>query len=173
MGCAASSPPGADHGVGPSSAHLTSVLQLAMSMALREKTRDQRRPLAPADLRVNRGIGIFVLLVGAAFVYSLVFSSFDVRVRYQWEVTPDGGRTPVTHVTCPSPWSVTVDHAEPDVITTEGLCVMPSRTLWLEGAITSVVAILIATWFFTRTTRPGPLQALPVTRDTQRREVSP
>jgi hypothetical protein len=104
-------------------------------------------------------------LIGVAFVWSLVFSSFDVSVRFQWTVTPDGGRTPMTHVTCPSPWSVLMNDAEPDVTTTEGLCIMPSRSLAVEGAIVAGITILIATWFFTRTTRPGPLHDLPIARD--------
>jgi hypothetical protein len=43
-----------------------------------------------------------VLLLGALFVYSLAFSSFDQKVRFQWEVEADGSRTPRTHITCPS-----------------------------------------------------------------------
>lgn len=104
-------------------------------------------------------------------VYSLAFTPFDERVRFQWEVTSDGGRTPITHVTCPTPWAVLVHGAEPDVITTDGLCVMPSRTLVVESSIAGVVSLLIAVFFFTRTTRPGPIHELPVSRDRRERDV--
>lgn len=140
-------------------------------MALTQQSRQNRRPLPPTDLRINRGIGLVILLIGAAMVYSLVFSPFDERVRFQWEVTPDGGRTPRTHITCPSPWSVLVNEAEPDVITTEGFCVMPSRALVVEGAMTAVLSMVIAGFFFTRTTRPGPIHELPLSRDRREWDV--
>lgn len=127
--------------------------------------------MSPTDLWINRGIGVVVLAMGAVMVYSLVFSPFNESVRFQWEVTPDGGRVPMTHITCPSPWSVLVHDAEPDVITTDGLCVMPSRSLLVEGVIVALISILIAGVFFTRTTRPGPIHELPVSRDRQERDV--
>lgn len=46
-------------------------------------------PLQPKDLRFNRGVALGVLLLGAIFVYSLAFSSFDERVRFQWDVQAD------------------------------------------------------------------------------------
>ncbi len=140
-------------------------------MALKRQKRENRRPLTPTDLWINRGIGAVVLIIGAVMVYSLVFSPFNERVRFQWEVTPDGGRTPVTHITCPSPWSVLMHDAEPDVITTDGLCVMPSRSLVVEGVIVAVISILIAGVFFTRTTRPGPIHDLPVSRNRKKGDV--
>ncbi len=140
-------------------------------MTLKRQKRENRRPLSPTDLWINRGIGAVVLVIGAVMVYSLVFSSFDERVRFQWEVTPDGGRTPVTHITCPSPWSVLMNDAEPDVITTDGFCVMPSRSLVVEGAIAAFVSILIAGFFFTRRTRPGPIHDLPLSRNQEERDV--
>lgn len=140
-------------------------------MALKRQKRENRRPLTPTDLWINRGIGAVVLAIGAVMVYSLVFSPFNESVRFQWEVTPDGGRTPMTHITCPSPWSVLIDDAEPDVITTDGFCVMPSRSLLVEGSIVAVVSILIAGVFFTRTTRPGPIHDLPFSRDRRERDV--
>ena len=108
-----------------------------------------------------------VVLIGAIFVWSLVFSSFDVKVRFQWSVTPDGGRVPITHITCPAPWSVLINGAEPEVTTTDGFCVMPSRSLAIEGAIVAGATLLIGAFFFSRTTRPGPLPDLPL-RPTER-----
>lgn len=134
-------------------------------MALQQKAIDRRRRLAPADLRFNRTIGAIALLIGAMFVWSLVFSSFDVSVRFQWVVTPDGGRTPLTHITCPSPWSVLVNDAEPQVTTTDGLCVMPSRSLAVEGALVAGVSAIVAAWFFSRTKQPAPIHDLPFERD--------
>lgn len=140
-------------------------------MALKRMKRENRRPLSPTDLWINRGIGAVVLVIGAVMVYSLVFSPFNESVRFQWEVTQDGGRTPMTHITCPAPWSVLVNDAEPDVITTDGFCVMPSRSLLVEGGIVALISILIASVFFTRTTRPGPIHDLPLSRNRQERDV--
>ncbi len=140
-------------------------------MALKRHKLEGRRPLTRTDLWINRGIGLVVLVIGAVMVYSLVFSSFNESVRFQWEVTPDGGRTPMTHITCPSPWSVLMNGAEPDVITTDGFCVMPSRSLLVEGAMVAIVSIVIAGVFFTRTTRPGPIHDLPLSRNRKKRDV--
>ena len=140
-------------------------------MALKRQKRENRRPLSPTDLWINRGIGAVVLVIGAVMVYSLAFSSFNERVQFQWEVTPDGGRTPMTHITCPSPWSVLINDAEPDVITTDGFCVMPSRSLVVEGIIVAAISILIAGVFFTRTTHPGAIHDLPLSRDHEERDV--
>jgi hypothetical protein len=106
-------------------------------------------------------VGLAVLVLGALFVYSLAFSSFDQKVRLQWDVEADGSRTPRTHITCPSPWSVLVDDAQPEVTTTPDFCVMPSWSLVLEAAIVAVITLAISTWFVTRTTRPGALPPLP------------
>lgn len=140
-------------------------------MTWKQRARDNRRRLEASDLRVNRGIGVVALLIGAIFVWSLVFSPFDERVRFQWNVTPDGGRTPMTHVTCPSPWAVLVHGAEPEIITTDGFCIMPSRALVAEGVIVGALSIVVASWFFTRTTRPGPIHPLPLSSDRENRKV--
>lgn len=129
-------------------------------MASRSKLRN-RRPLASRDLRFNRGLGLIVLLLGATFVYSLAFSSFDQKVQLQWDVEADGSRTPRTHITCPAPWSVLVDDAEPEVTTTPGFCVMPSRSLALEAAIVALLTLGVSAWFLTRRTQPGALPPLP------------
>lgn len=133
-----------------------------------EMTREQAFAV---DRRINRAIGIVVLLVGAIFIYSLVFSPFDQKVRFQWEVTPDGGRVPRTHITCPSPWAVLVHEAEPEMNTSEGLCVMPSRVLVVEGTIVAMISIIIATWLFTRKARPRPIHELPFSKDNDQRGV--
>lgn len=138
--------------------------------AMGSKINSNRRRLTAADLKINRMVGAAVLLVGALVTYSLAFTSFDERVRLQWNVESDGSRTPMTHVTCPSPWDVLVNEAQPEsaVMTATGLCDMPSRTLALEGAIVAVVAVVIGIAFFAHTTRPGPLPLLPL--DSPRRE---
>lgn len=124
-------------------------------------TSRNRLPLPPRDLRFNRGVGLAVLLLGALFVYSLAFTSFDQKVQFQWDVEADGSRTPRTHITCPSPWSVLVDDAEPEVTTTPAFCVMPSWSLALEAAIVAFITVAGSAWFLTRTTRPGELPPLP------------
>jgi hypothetical protein len=117
--------------------------------------RNQRR-LSSSDIRVNRAIGILVLLAGAALVYSLVFTEFAQRVQFQWELNEEGERVPVTHIMCPSAWSVTVDDAQPEAIVTGDLCVLSARGNLIQGVMVGVVALAIAAWIFTRTTRPGP-----------------
>lgn len=124
-------------------------------------TSRNRLPLPPGDLRFNRGIGLAALILGAIFVYSLAFTSFDQKVQFQWDVEADGSRTPRTHITCPSPWSVLVDDARPEVTTTPDFCVMPSRSLALEAGIVAVITLVVSAWFLSRTTRPGELPPLP------------
>lgn len=102
-----------------------------------------------------------VLLVGAVFVYSLAFTTFEKRVQYQWNVESDGSRTPMISITCPSPFSVLVNDAEPGVATTDGFCVMESRALAVEAGLAALVALAVSAWFLTRTTRPGELPPLP------------
>lgn len=122
---------------------------------------EETPPLSRSDLWMRRGIGIGVLLIGAALVYSLVFTQFDLRVQFQWEVTEDGERVPLTHITCPSPWSAVVEGAEPEGVVTGDLCVSPSRTLWVEGVIVAVMALAIGLFCLTWTDRPRPLEDIP------------
>ena len=129
-------------------------------MSRRSKRRN-RRPLAPRDLRFNRIIAVVVLIVGAAFVYTLAFTTFEQRVQFQWDVEADGGRTPMISITCPSPWSVLVNDAEPEVATAEGFCVKESRALAVEAGLVALVTLAVSAWFLTRTTRPGELPPLP------------
>lgn len=127
----------------------------------RRSKHPNRRPLAERDLRINRIVALIVLLVGAAFAYSLAFTSFEQRVQFQWDVEADGSRTPMIYVTCPSPWSTLVNDAEPEVATADGFCVKESRALAIEAGLVALAAIAIAAWFLSRKTRPGELPPLP------------
>lgn len=129
-------------------------------MSPRSKRRN-RLPLPSRDIRINRTIAAVVLLVGAVFVYTLAFTTFEQRVQYQWNVESDGSRTPMISITCPSPFSVLVNDAEPDVATADGFCVMESRALAVEAGLVALVALAISGWLLTRTTRPGALPPLP------------
>lgn len=102
-----------------------------------------------------------VFLVGAAFVYSLAFTSYEQRVQFQWDVEADGSRSPMIHITCPSPWSVLVDGAEPDVPTADGFCVKESRSLAIEAGLVALASGVVVGWFVSRRTRPGELPPLP------------
>jgi hypothetical protein len=95
-------------------------------------------------------------MAGAALAYSLVFTEFEQRVHFQWELNEQGERVPVTHITCPSAWSVTVDDAQPEAIVTGDLCVLSARGNLIQGVMVGVVALAIAAWIFARTNRPGP-----------------
>lgn len=127
----------------------------------RMSKRRNRRPLAPRDLRFNRIVAMLVLLVGAVFVYSLAFTTFEQRVQFQWNVEADGGRTPMISITCPSPWSVLTNDAEPEVVTADGFCVKDSRALAVEAGLTALVTLAVSVGFLTRTTKPGALPPLP------------
>ncbi len=129
-------------------------------MARRSKYTN-RRPLAERDLRINRTIALVVLAVGAAFVYSLAFTTFEQRVQFQWNVEADGSRSPMIYITCPSPWSVLVNEAEPEVATADGFCVKESRALAVEAGLVALATIAIVAWFLSRKTRPGELPPLP------------
>lgn len=102
-----------------------------------------------------------MLLVGTALVYSLAFTTFEQRVQFQWEVETDGSRTPMIYITCPSPWSVLVERAEPEVATADGFCVKESRALVVEAGLVALVTLAISAWFLSRKTRPGALPPLP------------
>lgn len=120
-----------------------------------------RRPLTERDLRINRTIALVALLVGAAFVYSLAYTTFEQRVQFQWNVEADGSRSPMIYITCPSPWSVLVHDAEPEVATAPGFCVKESRALAVEAGLAALVTVAIVAWFLSRKTRPGALPPLP------------
>lgn len=127
----------------------------------RRSRHPNRRPLAERDLRINRTLALVVLLVGTALVYSLAFTTFEQRVQFQWDVEADGSRTPLIYITCPSPWSVLVEGAEPQVPTAEGFCVKESRALSVEAGLVALATLAVAAWFLSRRSRPGELPPLP------------
>jgi hypothetical protein len=96
-----------------------------------------------------------------ALVFSLVFTSFEQRVQFQWELNEEGRRVPITHVTCPSPWSVVVDDSPLEGVVGGDLCVLPARGMMVQGAVSAFVALAVATWVFTRDTSHKPMPALP------------
>lgn len=108
---------------------------------------------------MGRETGIIVLVVGAILIYSLAFTQFDQRVS-RFTINDKGERVPVTHVTCPSPWAVVAQGAEPDVIAGESICPRPARTLLLEGALVALISLIVGIWGLTRS-RPTPLPELP------------
>lgn len=112
------------------------------------------------DRRVNRVIGVLVILVGAALATSLVFTDFQQRVTFQWEFE-NGERTPITHITCPSPWSVLGDGAKPEGVVSGDLCVKPARGQVVQAVFVALFTLPIGIWAFTRNNRPGPLPKLP------------
>jgi len=132
--------------------------QVADSQAHKE---DQRPRLPRTDLRINRLLGIVVLAVGAIYVYSTVFTDFDQTVPHQWETNDQGERVPVTHITCPSPWSVMFADAQPQGVVTGDICLRPSRGNLVQGAFAAIVAVAVALWALTRVKGLRPIPLLP------------
>lgn len=120
-----------------------------------------RPPLSWFDLHVNRIAGVVIILVGLAIAYSLIFTAFDQRVQFQWELNNEGARVPITHVTCPSPWSVVVDGTQPGGVVSGDLCVLPARGALIQGVVVVVVTLALGVWVYTRTYRPAPMPMLP------------
>lgn len=125
-----------------------------------EKKATGKRRMQPSDLVVNRILGLGIIFVGVLIAYSLVFTDFPQRVSFQWEFE-GGERIPVTHVTCPSPWSVLGHGAEPKAVVSGDLCVLPARGNLIQGALVVVLAMPLGIWVLTRNHRPGPLPELP------------
>lgn len=136
-----------------------------------EKTSPRKRPVLRSDLFVNRVLGLGIIVIGAFIAYSLVFTSFQQRVMFQWEFE-NGERIPITHVTCPSPWSVLAEGAEPEAVVSGDLCVLPARGQVVQGAIVAVVALPLGLWVMTRKHRPRPLPELPESVRQLRRKES-
>ncbi len=125
-----------------------------------EKKAPDRRPATRSDLLVNRITGLGIILIGAALAYSLIFTTFEHRVTFQWEFV-NGERTPITHITCPAPWSVLSEDARPEGVVSGDLCVKPARGQVVQGIGVAIAALAIGGWLFTRDLRRKPLPPLP------------
>jgi hypothetical protein len=125
-----------------------------------ETTATEERPAKRSDLLVNRGVGLGIIVIGAALAYSFIFTTFEQRVTFQWEFV-NGERTPITHVTCPAPWSVLNEEARPQGVVTGDLCVKPARGQVVQGIGIAIAALAVGGWLFTRDPRRKPLPPLP------------
>ena len=114
-------------------------------------------------LRFNHFAGISIFLIGTVIAYLLVFTAFQQRVQFQWELNEEGRRVPLVHVTCPSPWSVLVEEAQPEGVVGGDMCVLPARGMLVQGVAVAVIALALGIWVFTRDTRPKPMPTLPPT----------
>lgn len=121
---------------------------------------------------MKHALGIGVLVVGLAIAYSLVFTSFPQRVSFQWEFE-DGERIPITHIACPSPWSVMVNDAKPEGVVGGDLCVRPARGQIALGIVIAAVTIALGVWIMTREIRLRPLPELPESVRQLRRKDAP
>lgn len=113
-----------------------------------------------SDLLVSRIAGLGIILIGAALAYSLVFTTFEQRVTFQWEFV-NGERTPITHITCPPPWSVLSEGARPQGVVSGDLCVKPARGQVVQAIGVAIAAVAIGAWVLTRDLRRKPLPPLP------------
>jgi len=109
---------------------------------------------------VNRFVGLVVILAGVALAYSLVFTEFDQRVAFQWEFV-NGDRVPVTHITCPSPWSVLNDGTQPEGVVSGDLCIKPARGQLVQGVGVVLLTLALGSWVLTRDPRRKALPPLP------------
>jgi hypothetical protein len=89
-----------------------------------------------------------------------IFTTFEQRVTFQWEFV-NGERTPITHVTCPAPWSVLNEGARPQGVVTGDLCVKPARGQVVQGIGVAIAALAVGGWILTRDPRRKPLPPLP------------
>lgn len=112
------------------------------------------------DRTINRVTGLVVILAGVALALSLVFTEFDQRVSFQWQFE-NGDRVPITHITCPSPWSVLMEGAKPGGVVSGDLCVRPARGQVLQGIGVTVLSLAVGIWVFTRDPRRKALPPLP------------
>ena len=125
-----------------------------------ESETSELRPMSRSDRWVKRAMGIGLLVAGLAFAYSLVFTPFPQRVSFQWEFE-NGERVPISHIVCPSPWSILVQDARPEGVVGGDLCVLPARGQVAQGAVTTVITVALAGWILTRDNRLRPLPELP------------
>lgn len=128
------------------------------------------RPVTRSDRLMKHAFGVGVIFVGLAIAYSLVFTAFPQRVSFQWEFR-DGERTPISHVTCPSPWSVLVHDGEPEGVVGGDICVRPARGQVSLGIFIAAVTFALGVWIMSRKIRLRPLPELPESvRQLRRRE---
>lgn len=128
-------------------------------MVAKNRATDERR-MSRSDLWLARIVGLGIILIGAAIAYSFIFTPFQQRVTFQWEFV-NGERTPITHVTCPAPWSVLNEGARPQGVVTGDLCVKPARGQVVQGIGVVIAALAVGGWLFTRDPRRKPLPPLP------------
>jgi hypothetical protein len=117
--------------------------------------------MASTGSRVKHVIAIAVILIGAVLAYSVVFTEFQHRVQFQWEVNNEGARVPITHITCPSPWSVITGDARPEGVVSGDLCVLPARGQMAQGVVVALGSLALAVWMFTRDPGTKPMPTLP------------
>lgn len=117
--------------------------------------------MASTGLGIKHVIGMAVILIGAVLVYSVVFTEFQHRVQFQWEVNNEGVRVPITHITCPPPWSVITADARPEGVVSGDLCVLPARGQAAQGVASALGSLALAVWVFTRDPRTKPMPTLP------------
>lgn len=128
------------------------------------------RPVSRSDRLMKHALGIGVLVIGLAIAFSLIFTSFPQRVSFQWEFS-NGERIPISHITCPSPWSIMVHDAKPEGVVGGELCVKPARGQVALGIFIAAASLALAVWIMTREIRLRPLPELPESiRQLRRRE---
>lgn len=109
-------------------------------------------------LRVmTRWTGWIVLVIAAALVYSLAFTTYESWTG-AWRTTDSGGLVRV-NVECPTPFAVLVLGAQPEREEDQGLCYPSARTLALEAGVVALAAILIS---WAAVTRPSPTRLEPL-----------
>lgn len=120
----------------------------------RSMTRARTPELSKAERTTRRVIGVAILVVGGFFSYSWAFTDFQHRVQYQWESDEAGERIPLTHVTCPSPWSVVSEDARPSGAVVGEICVRPARGMLMQAALFALFTLTVGVWTLMRSGRP-------------------
>lgn len=110
-----------------------------------------------------RNGAILSLVIGAALVFSLAFTSFNKQLN-QW-VTDEQGNPARVSIVCPTPWSVVVgDAADQMGPAWHGRqCTASARLLFFEGGVVTLTALALAARGFVNGPRPPtkPIEILP------------
>lgn len=129
-------------------------------MATKALGPDERR-LSRSDLWLRRSLAFAILLGGIFLTYSTVATEFQHRVVFQWETNDEGVRVPLTHITCPSPWSVVVADAKPEGFVAGELCLRPARGQLIMAGLYLLATVALAVWILTRVRGIRRLPELP------------
>ncbi|HIE21702.1 MAG TPA: hypothetical protein EYP73_03770 [Acidimicrobiia bacterium] len=118
--------------------------------------------------------GLVTLLIGAALVYSLAFTSWNQKTE-SYYITPDGTVTR-EKIECPPPWDLLFGDANVTGLLPSHvrLCSGVAKILITEAIIVAAVSMSLGIWGIIRGPRPPirPIEVLPSVAAQRRRATS-